>query len=573
MPNDIPTDTGFNRLEQPLQSERRMRIICLGAGASGLLFAYKLQRSFSNFDLTLFEKNPDIAGTWYENKYPGCACDVPAHTYTWSFEPKADWSSVYAKAQEIRAHFNHFADKHNLRPYVKLNHEIVRAKWGEIQGTWEVEVLDRTTQSRSLHVCDILINAGGVLNSWKWPEIPGLKEFKGTLLHTAAWDTETDLKEKRVGLIGNGSSGIQILPSIQPEAKTVKTFIRRPTWIMPIQGLEQRLYTDEEKAIFENKPGALLELRKKQETTLNGLFPMMIRDSEVQRKTLAHMSGQMRERLPSELHEKLIPTYSIGCRRITPGVGYLESLNAKNVEIVYGNIDRITETGIVGEDGRSHELDILICATGFNTSYRPRFPVIGKYGKNLADEWAQEPKSYFGLAAAHFPNYFMIAGPNSPVTNGPLLSAIEAQMDYILKFVNRWQTENIHSFAPTEEAIQDLIDFKDEFMKKTVWVDDCNGWYHQNGKVTAIWPGSTLHYLETLSAVRYDDWHFKYTGNRFTYLGNGTSQTENDPTADWAYYITEQDDSPYLGNKRARQVMNKSGSTKNVAFDGGDIPF
>ncbi|KAL5363724.1 hypothetical protein BJX96DRAFT_187225 [Aspergillus floccosus] len=555
----------MERLSRPIHSERQIRILCIGAGASGLLFAYKLQRSFSNYSLTIYEKNSEVAGTWWENKYPGCACDVPSHNYTWSFEPKTNWSATYASSKEIFNYFDNFSRKYGLRRYCQLNHQVVHATWDLAKNIYKVRVRDLKTEQEFDDTCDILINAGGVLNSWKWPEIPGLDQYNGTIVHTANWDETLDLKGKHVGLIGNGSSGIQVLPAIQPYVKKVTTFIREPTWVSPVPGMEQHVFTPEERRAFETQPEVLTQYRKEIESGMNGQFSTFLRNTQVQRGTRAYMIEQMKEKLQRpELSNLLIPDWSVGCRRITPGPGYLESLVADNVEVVYGNIDRITEKGCLCDDKKEYPVDVLICATGFDTSFKPRFPILGYNGENLQDKWKNEPQSYFGIAAPGFPNYLMFLGPNSPLGNGPVLSAVESQADYMMKLIDRYQTHNISSFAPQPEAVRDFIGYKDRFMKGTVWADACRSWYKPtaNGPVTALWPGSTLHYMEAMDEVRWDDWNVRYEGNRFNWMGNGYSQTEVDPTADWGYYIRDKDDGEYMSRGKRLRVLNKSGSKK-----------
>ncbi|KAF8654707.1 hypothetical protein AX16_003458 [Volvariella volvacea WC 439] len=574
LPSNAPSSTTIDemtddvRWTMPIQAERRLKIICIGAGASGLHFAYKLQRSFTDIDLTIYEKNKGVAGTWHENKYPGCACDVVSHAYTYSFEPNPNWSSIYASSDEIEDYFNNFATKYNLRPYIKTRHHVVGATWVEEKGLWRVDVRNLDTGEDFTGECHVLVNAGGVLNAWKWPQIPGLADFNGPKMHTAKWDKNVNLSGKRVAVIGNGSSAIQVIPAIQPMVSKLTSFIRSPTWISPPFGVDARAYTEEEKQAFVADPVALTEFRKGLEKGYHNFFTLFLRDSDVQALTKDAVTNQMKEGLGHNetLVEQLIPKWSVGCRRITPGPGYLEALCKENVEVVQGEIERITETGcITGKDGYQHEFDVLICATGFDTLFVPRFPVIGRKGKNLQEEWSQEPKAYMGLAASDFPNYFMYIGPNSPIGNGPVLLGIETTTEYILKFVNRLQTENIHSFAPKAEAVEDFIEYKDRFMPKTVWVDGCRSWYKSNttdGKVIAVWPGSSLHYMETLSDVRYDHWDIHYTGNRFAFMGNGFSQTETDPKADTTFYIRAVDDSPYVSTRKARQVMTKSGTIK-----------
>ncbi|KAI4951987.1 hypothetical protein J4E91_003449 [Alternaria rosae] len=570
-----PETDAQHRLRGPIHTQRHVRIVCIGAGASGLLMAYKLQKHFSNYSLQVYEKNSEVSGTWFENRYPGCACDVPSHNYTWSFEPKLDWSAVYASSKEIFAYFNDFARKYGLRKYIKTQHQVAGAIWNKQKGGYDVQVKDLESGQTVNDHCDILINAGGILNNWQWPAIPGLDKYKGTLLHTANWDDNVDLRGRHVGLIGNGSSGIQVLPTIQPHVKKVTTFIREPTWVSPVQGLEQHVFTDSEKLEFATKPGALVEYRKNIERGLNGQFGIFLKNTNVNSETEAYFRQQMAEKLNNEyLQERLIPNWHVGCRRLTPGVGYLEALGKPNVQTVYGEINSITERGCVCDDGNEYPIDVLICATGFNTSFKPRFPVINSSGANLQDAWAKEPRSYFGLAAADFPNYLIFLGPNCPIGNGPVLSAIEAQADYMCKLIDRFQTHNISTFAPRADAIDDFVAFKDEYMKRTVWNDGCRSWYKSlgaDGPVTALWPGSTLHYIEALMELRLEDWDVKYTGNRFSWLGNGYSQTEIDPTADWAFYVRDRDDDEPISRLRKLQLINKSGTvepSEGVNFTG-----
>ncbi|KAF8967753.1 hypothetical protein BDZ97DRAFT_1755839 [Flammula alnicola] len=555
---------GNPRAQKPIHDEKHLKVICIGAGASGLLLAYKMQRSLENFHLVLYEKNEAVSGTWFENRYPGCACDVPAHVYTYSFEPNPNWSSVYAGSKEIHQYFESFCDKYQLRKYIKLRHQVSKAAWNAKKGGWDVEIIDLAEGTTVNDYCDILVNAAGVLNAWRWPSIPGLKDYNGKLLHTARWDSSVDLSGKHVGLIGNGSSAIQVLPAIRSQASRITTFIRESTWVSPVQGLEGHDYSEEERQKYATDAEAQLQYRKQLETATNQIFPMFIADSPVQQATFDSMVAMMKEKLQNEdLAKLVIPAWSVGCRRITPGINYLETLGSDKVKVVYGEIQKITERGCLSDDGQEYPVDILICATGFDTSFRPRFPLIGPSGKSLSDVWAEEPKSYLGIAAHDFPNYLIFVGPNSPVGNGPVLIAIEAQADYMLKMMDRWQTENIHSFSPKMEAIEEFIAFKDDFMKSTVWEQECRSWYKNNrafGKVTALWPGSTLHYLEAIAEPRYDDWDFKYAGNRFAFLGNGYSQAESDRTADWAYYIRNEDDGPYLSRGRRRKIATKSGT-------------
>ncbi|KAF2404127.1 FAD/NAD(P)-binding domain-containing protein [Trichodelitschia bisporula] len=555
------------RLNGPIHAERKVKVICVGAGASGLCFAYKIQKHFQNIDLTIYEKNTQIAGTWFENRYPGCACDVPSHNYTYSFEPKLDWTAVYSGSKEIYDYFYDFATKYQLHKFIQTEHQVAGAYWNTDKNGYDVEIKNLKTGEVVKDFCDVLVNAGGVLNNWRWPAIPGLDKYKGKLLHTANWDDSVQLEGKHVGLIGNGSSGIQVLPTIQPKVSKVTTFIREPTFVSPVQGLEQHVYSDEEKREFASKPGVLLEYRKKVERGMNGQFGIFLKNTNVNNDTRAYMLEQMRSKLPDPfLQEKLIPNWAVGCRRLTPGVGYLESLSKPNVSVVYGEIMEVTEKGCVCDDGKEYPVDVLICATGFDTGFKPRFPIVNPSGRNLQDAWSGNAEAYLGLAAADFPNYLIFLGPNCPIGNGPVISAIEAQADYFCKMLDRYQTNNIKSFSPKPEAVADFIAHKDWFMQRTVWHDPCRSWYKAagpEGKITALWPGSTLHYMEALEEVRLDDWVIQYDGNRFAWLGNGYSQTELDETCDWGYYVREYDDGEPLSRGVRRKVLTKSGTVKD----------
>jgi hypothetical protein len=249
-------------------------------------------------------------------------------------------------------------------------------------------------------------------------------------------------------------------------------------------------------------------------------------------------------------------------------------LTKPNVEVA-GEVKSITELGCVCDDGKEYPVDVLICATGFDTSFRPRFPIISHTGENLQDKWATDPQSYFGVAAAGFPNYLITLGPNCPIGNGPVLSGIEAQVDWMCQLIDRYQTTNMRMFVPKEEAVRDFVEYKDYFMTRTVWADGCRSWYKQraNGPIVALWPGSTLHYIECMKDVRLDDFDVTYAGNRFAWLGNGYSQTELDETADWAYYIRDSDDSPPLSTAGRRRLLTKSGTVTSrtlIKYSGAD---
>lgn len=293
---------------------------------------------------------------------------------------------------------------------------------------------------------------------------------------------------------------------------------------------------------------------------------MYLKNSVLQKQCRDLLESETRKMIGDQDLEKLIPNFEVGCKRVVPsGFRFLKALKEANVTAVYSAAEGFTSDGVTTADGRSYSGDIAICATGFNTSYIPRFPILGFEGKNLQLEWAESITGYMGLGAAGYSNLFTFLGPYSPVSNGPTLIAIEAQADYICAAIDRFQTEPaIHSLTPKKAACDEFYAHVASFMETSVWTGDCRNSHNGHvigSRIPTTWPGSSLHYLEAIREPRWDDWDVKHTGNRFSWLGNGISQTEFDPTADLGYYI-EQSSEGALWNSRRKRLgqVNKSGS-------------
>ncbi|TVY25630.1 putative sterigmatocystin biosynthesis monooxygenase [Lachnellula hyalina] len=364
----------------------KLRVACIGAGPSGLCLAYKMERQMQpgTWELTIYEKNPAEGGTWYENKYPGCACDIPAHIYTYSWDPQPDWSTFYAYSPEILEYFKKFSDKHDLHHYVQLNSQIISAAWNDQEGKYNLIIRNPQTGEEREDWSHVLVNATGNLNKWKWPEIEGLHDFAGPKMHSATWDESVDFKDKTVAIIGTGSTAIQIVPKLQKVAKKLELFMRSPTWISPPFGdavlkedvrdgkeedmaNRQYYFSEEEKRKFREDPEGHLFLRQKIEAEINLLFPFYTRGTPLQKKMHQQMRAEMEKRIGpghDELKKNLIPEWLPGCRRITPGDGYLESLVKSNVNCVFQGIQKITPDGLIDDAGEFHPVDILVCATG-----------------------------------------------------------------------------------------------------------------------------------------------------------------------------------------------------------------
>ncbi|KAI2467497.1 cyclohexanone monooxygenase [Annulohypoxylon bovei var. microspora] len=538
--------------EDYFERPRKLRIIIIGCGASGILFAYKFQKHLTDCEIVIYEKNEDVGGTWLENRYPGCACDVPSHAYQYPWAPNPEWKKYYSGSEELCQYFKGVAERFNIMQYVKLRHRIVGASWNEEVSKWHVKVQNGDNVFED--DAEFLLNAGGVLNDWKWPSIPGLENFQGKLMHSAKWDDSYDLRDKNIAIIGGGSSAVQIIPSLQPRVKSMTTFIRSSAWISGSYGAtyagpngQNFEYSQEQIEQFRQNPKLQLEYWKKIEQELNKRFRFIIKGSEDQKQIVKNTAEDMRAKLAQKpsLADHLIPKFAFGCRRPTPGNGYLEALTSDNVDPVFTPIEEVTSTGLRTTDGHHYEVDALVCATGFNVSFRPRFPLIGLEGENLQDRWTKNtPKSYLSMMVDGFPNYFTSLGPHSPVGHGSIIPVIEVVADYILAVMKKVQCQSIRSVDVKREAVEDFSHHADEFLKRTAWSDGCSSWFKNgtvDGPVVAIWPGSRLNWFEALREPRYEDFNYKYaTGNRFQYFGNGFTQREIEGS-DLTWYLDSPD--------------------------------
>ncbi|RVX67223.1 hypothetical protein B0A52_08657 [Exophiala mesophila] len=512
--------SGYTINEQPLHTRRPIRMLIVGAGAAGLQIAYKALRQLQDVGFTIYEKNADVGGTWLENRNP-------------------NWKSYYASAGEIRQYLKSFAVENDLEKFVNFGHRIEDARWDQDAGLWRVKGR-KDDGTEFLDHGEILASCHGVLNSWKYPDIPGLQSFKGQILHSAAWDDKVELKGKRVAVVGGGSSAVQIIPSIQPEVKKLYPFLRSPVWITAGFGAKHAApggvnfdYSQEQKEEFAKSPTALDKYCRDVEGELNKRFTLMHLESEDQKVSREFVAESMFHKLEGDQNftSRLIPKFALGCRRMTPGSDYLQSLKAPNVEVVFDSAAEVTSNGLLDSSGNLTEVDVIIFATGFDTSFSPAYSVTGQNGRNLREEWKDIPKAYMSVMADGFPNMFHFPGPNGPASHGSVLPVLEWHTRYMFKLVSYMQRMAIKSLVPSSQAVSDFYVHTHELLKRTAWSSACRSWF-KNGKVhgpvTAIWPGSRLHCFEALKEPRFEDFQIEYVGdgNRFQYLGNGYTQTE-----------------------------------------------
>ncbi|PSN71846.1 FAD/NAD(P)-binding domain-containing protein [Corynespora cassiicola Philippines] len=564
--------SGFRLLEKTVENFRPMKIIVIGAGPSGICAGIRIPEKLKNTELVIYDKNEGVGGVWWENRYLGCACDVPAHSYQYAFEPNPNWSQLYAPAREIQQYFERVARKYSVDRFLKLSHEVTECRWDSATAKWHVTVKNLTTGDIIHDTSDVLISAKGNLNTPSWPDIPGLHTFEGQLMHSAKWNENYDFSNKRVGLIGNGSSAIQILPHLQRMTGThVLNFARSKTWISPpfsqelfrSYGFDGTAIPQETRNRFVSDPEYYHQFRLAVEEDTTGIHPSVIKGTTMQIETEKAFYDHMKKRLAShpEIFNTIIPSFPPGCRRVTPGIGYLEALVKPNVSFLTAPIVRFSKKAVYLEDGSSHEVDALVCATGFKTAAAFPFPTFGVNGLSLAEKWEHRSSTYLGITTASFPNFFLLLGPNANLATGALLSLLEAQLDYVIKCTRKLQKENIARIQVKDAREQDFIEYTDEYFKATVFAEDCRSWYkNKDGKVTGLWPGSPIHCLETLRSPRWEDFEYTYveeleqqdrernsgktgsgtktkTFNQLAWLGNGwsTNQIEGRDTV-WYLY-------------------------------------
>ncbi|KAJ7082439.1 FAD/NAD-P-binding domain-containing protein [Mycena belliarum] len=563
-PGPAPYSTG----EFAVDDYRPMKVICIGAGFSGILSAIRFRQKVPNLDFKIYEKADGVGGTWRANRYPGAACDVPAHCYQFSFEDQSQWSGVFAPGPEILANIERVVDKYKVRQYIKLEHELTHAKWDAPAGKWTVRI--RHAGAEFEESCDVLLLCVGSLSRWRWPEIAGLKEFGGTLVHSAQWDVGNgtweegvkDWGDKTVGVIGNGASGIQIVAALHPKVKSLVNYARSKTWIsttfvtgvvntsLERDAADSNLAFTAEDLQKLKDPRRFKAFRQAVERDMNSHHPVIIRESAAQKWAKQRFRANMIRQTAKkpELLEKILPDWSVFCRRLTPGGGYLEALCSDNATYETTPIKRVTRTGVELADGRHDALDVLVCATGFDVSYHYPFAVVGRGGATLTARWTPHAEAYLALAVDGFPNLFLVYGPGSGLNSASILVLLESQVDYVVKAVRKLQRERLKSMEPKKEATKDWTEHMRAYFPRTVYTDKCNSWYKApDGTVVGLWPGSGLHAIRALAEPRWEDYEYEAldeTRNRLHWLGAGQTESERTGTGDLAWYLDAPDFPP-----------------------------
>ena len=466
---------------------RHVRVAILGTGFSGLGMAIRLKQRGEE-DFVVIERVADIGGTWRDNTYPGCACDIPSHLYSFSFALNPHWSRAYSPWHEIRDYLRSCAKRFGILPHIRWNSELLDASWHEDDQCWHIT----TTQGQI--IADILILGNGPLSEPSLPSVPGIEHFEGVLFHSARWNHDYDLTGKRVAVIGTGASVIQFVPQIQPHVGHLSLFQRTPPWILPRQDHPIPTW---QRAMFRILPITQRFVRTRiywrQEIIVLGFVyrPSMIEGG--MRLARRHLEQQVPDPV---LRAKLTPQYTMGCKRVLLSDDFYPALAQSNVEVITERIREVRANSIVTEDGREHEIDTIICGTGFHVtdSQLPQY-VYGRGGQSLADSWRSGPHAYLGATVSGFPNLFLLIGPNTGLGHNSMIYMIESQITYILDCLRTIDRRNLRAIEVRPETQEAFKTEMQQRMQGTVWTLGCSSWYlDARGHNTTLWPGFTFEF-------------------------------------------------------------------------------
>ena len=479
-----------------------LRFIIIGAGMSGILSAIKLQEAgIDNF--TIYEKADRLGGTWRENTYAGIACDVPSHLYSYSFAPNPEWSHRFSEGSEIQAYFEAVAERYGVDSRIQFGKEITRCEFED--GRWKIELANGSTD-----VGDIVIAATGVLHHPTYPDIEGIDAFEGTTFHSARWNHDLSLAGKRVGIIGTGSSAIQMVAALVDDVAELSLFQRTAQWVMPIVN---PAYSEEDKQEFRKHPGAMKDIREEITRAFVDGFANILGDAESPMLEAIHATCKknLEDSVKDpELREKLRPNYRAACKRLIMSADFYDAIQRPNAKLVTEGIERIEKSGVRTSDEQLHELDVLIFATGFGVDrfMRP-MEVIGRDGTELDDVWKDSPFAYMAISIPEFPNLFMLNGPNGPVGNFSLIDVAEMQFSYIMQLVEPIQSGSCKEVSASRVAMERFDAERKEAAKTTIWATGCKSWYLDADGLPSAWPFTFDRFREEMAKPHLEDFEMR----------------------------------------------------------------
>jgi cation diffusion facilitator CzcD-associated flavoprotein CzcO len=466
-----------------------VHIAIVGSGFSGLGAAIRIKQAGID-DFVVFERAQEVGGTWRDNSYPGCACDVPSHLYSFSFAPNPSWSRSFSPQAEILAYLRRCAADHGILPHLCFGHELLEAAWDEPAQRW------RLRTSAGSYTADVMIAATGAFSQPSMPPIAGLDRFEGKVFHSARWDHEHDLAGGRVAVIGTGASAVQFVPAIQPRVSKLMLFQRTPAWVLPRR---DRAVSAREGRAFRALPATQslmrLAIYLRNELVVFGFRrPALLH--VIQKQALRFLERSVADPV---LREKLTPDYRIGCKRIVLSDDYLPSLGQSNVELVTQPIREIRSASLVTADGAEHVADTIICGTGFRVTDLPLAHFIrGREGRTLADSWQGSPKAHFGTMVAGYPNLFLLLGPNTGLGHTSVIIMVESQLKIVLGALDHMRKRGVRTVEPRPEAQARFVAEIEKRMQGSVWTSGgCASWYiDATGRNSTLWPGFTFSFMQ-----------------------------------------------------------------------------
>jgi cation diffusion facilitator CzcD-associated flavoprotein CzcO len=477
-------------------------VLIVGGGFSGLCMGIKLLEAGMKSFL-IIEKSEDIGGTWWDNRYPGCACDIPSHLYSFSFAPSTEWTRMYPGQQEIHNYLKGCVEQYGLAPYLRLGTRFREAIWSESEGVWNATVGDgMRIRAR------VLVSGMGALHVPRYPELKGLKRFKGPAFHSSTWDHSVDLAGKNVAVVGTGASAIQFVPQIAPRAGTRYLFQRTPPWIVPRLDFP---FSKKWKRRFRSLPITRWALRQfifwRQEIRVLGFLGNETFRKKVESIALRHLARTIKD---PKMRAALTPTYQLGCKRVLVSDDYYPTLNRSNVELVTDGIAEVREHSIVTQDGTERPIDVLVYGTGFRAT-EPLIGchIVGRGGVEIHDAWKERMSAFLGITVSGFPNFFVLLGPNTGLGHNSVVLMIEAQVRYAMKCLKLMNRRRHRVMEVRPEAQEHFVEEIYRRMGKTVWQSGgCHSWYQdqKTGELTAIWPRSVVAYLRRTRSVSASDY-------------------------------------------------------------------
>lgn len=483
------------------------RVAIVGTGFSGIGMAIALKRAGIPF--VILEKSKEFGGAWRDNVYPGVACDIPAHLYSFSFEPNPSWTKWWAPGEEIENYLLSVVEKHDLKKYVHFNSTVKNAVWDENLCLWHIH-----TDDGREYVAEFIISGVGALHIPSVPDIEGLDTFEGSQFHSAEWDTSCSLKDKRVAVVGTGASAIQIVPAILDEVSELKLYQRTPAWVVPRENNEIPGLL---RTAFKWIPGARLSARFGIHLYQEFIGEGMTRHQSLLKVIELLARYNLRKGIPDPvLRERLTPQYPVGCKRVLAKSDYYPAIADPKTTLVTDRIARVTPKGVVSVDADGNEseeiVDVIVWATGFHVADSYKYvDIVGANGVDLVELWNKTGTiAHRGVTVAGFPNMFFLLGPNTGLGHNSVVIMIEAQIKYVMQAIKAVDRRSAWSIVPKQDAQDAYNDWLQGRMPRTVQAaGNCQSWYiDEHGYNRTLFPGHTGEYREVVAKLKEEEFDF-----------------------------------------------------------------